>query len=102
MVTSPKIKQQWPSLNLSLNITRNGKNSTALFLYTISAARSKKKPRTRVQVKDIKLRFFKNLFLLTFNSKILYCGLQNKIIKTLSPEQQNFVWLKPSKAMLFD
>ena len=40
----------------------------------------RKKTRTRVQVKDIKLRSFKNLFL-RFKSKYLCCSLQNKIIK---------------------
>ena len=42
-------------------------------------SRFKKKTRTRVQVEDIKLRFFKNLFL-RFKSRYLYYDLQNKII----------------------
>ena len=42
----------------------------------------RKKTRTRVQLKDIKIRFLKNLFL-RFKSRYLCCSLQNKIIKKL-------------------
>ena len=47
------------------------------FSITVSGPRSKKKTRTRIQVKDIKLRLFKNLFL-KLKSKHLCCSLQNK------------------------
>ena len=54
-----------------------------------SGIRSKKKARTRSQMKHIKLRFVKNLFL-RLNSKFLCYSLQN------------FTWLKPAKTALFD
>ena len=42
----------------------------------------RKKFRTKVQVKDIKQRFFKSLFF-TFKSRYLCCVLPNKIIKNM-------------------
>ena len=39
------------------------------------------KTRTRIQMKDIKQKKNKNLFL-KYKSKYLCCGLQNKVIKT--------------------
>lgn len=42
----------------------------------------RKKTRLRVQVKDMKLRSFKNVFL-GFSSMYLCCVLQNKVIKNM-------------------
>ena len=57
------------------------KHSSNFFKYKIRyKVKKKKEDRTRVQVKDIKLRIFKYIFL-RFKSKYLCCGLQNKIIK---------------------
>ena len=64
---------------------------------------SEKKTKIRIQVKDFKLRFFKNLFL-RFKSKYFCCSLQNKIYnkKQASPKRLNFTCLKSAKSPLFD
>lgn len=80
LAAGPKIEQQQPGLKFSLNITRYWKNTAAISLYIISATRSKKKFRARVQVEDIK----------------------TKSLIPQWPEQQNLMLLKPTKAMLFD
>ena len=56
-------------------------NCSSNCLYTISCTTPKKKTRTRVQIKDVQAKTFKDLFL-KHKSKYLCCGLQNKIIKT--------------------
>ena len=53
-----------------------------IILYTIYTILYCKKFRTKVQVKDIKLRFVKNLFF-TFKSKYLCCVSQDNIIKNM-------------------
>ena len=57
------------------------------YLSTASDTRSKKKIRTRVQMYDIKLNFFKNL---RYNSKYLCWSVQNKIIKNPDSRMAKF------------
>ena len=57
------------------------KNRWGNFPYTLSGIRSEKKTRIKVQVKDTKLRLFKNLFL-RFISKHLCRCLKSNVIKS--------------------
>ena len=59
----------------------------------------RKKARTNVQVKNIKLRLFKNLFF-TFKSKCLCCALESKIIKTCVSRKEKFNVIKACKNLV--
>ena len=55
LVASPMIEQQQPSFRkFSLNLIRFQKFVAEIFLYTILGSRSKRKFKTRAQMKDIK------------------------------------------------
>ena len=99
LVVSRKILQQQLSLKYSL-IMRYQKMSQK-FPY-INIRNKEKKIRTRVQMKDIKLKFLKGLFL-RYKRRYFCCNLQNKIIE--NPCLQNdktFMRLQPAKSVLFD
>ena len=92
-------KESWKNTCFCPKRLENSFLVSVATLYQLQGQR--KKTRTRVQIKDIKLRFFKKL-LLRIKSSYLCFSLQSKTIKKpLSPEWQNFMWLKPVEIALF-